>query len=237
MSFEDDDPHRVNLFRNKFNGYNYYEWMKALKELLRIEDKSHVLESKVPKIPPISQPYPERIKKISDEYEVRYLIWKSISCKRVGKLTDLHSHKMIKKVQECFSLIRNWRFGIVKEITRPMKFSWEVGPHVDRLEAYIIRLRKLGYAVSQDMAIDLILSSLSKEYSTFVDNYIKTSSGSTLSNLKEFLLEEEKKLKPKEKGKTLINSNSSRLHLKNLDKPEFSGMLVIFSIGSFIAKV
>ena len=72
----------------------------------------------------------------------------------------LSSHDMIEMVQEKFLPTCCWRFEILKEISKRMKYQRDVDPHVDRLEACIARLEKLGNPIGHEMTLSSVLSEI-----------------------------------------------------------------------------
>ncbi|GKF89291.1 hypothetical protein Tco_0263254, partial [Tanacetum coccineum] len=58
-----------------------------------------------------------------------------------------------------------------------------VSSYVLKMKSYIDNLERLGHAVSQNLAVSLILVSLSKEYDSFVQNYNMHDMGKTVNEL------------------------------------------------------
>lgn len=239
MSFEDArKAHRVNLFRHRFNGKNYNEWMKALREALQVEGRLYILDNPPNIYSDTKRTDMEIQKMIRDEYETMYLILSSVSHEFTEEIMYLPSKSMIQNLQERFLPSRWWRFEILKEISKPLKSEGDVGNHIDRLVDYFARLEKLEYPVSIEMSLDFILCSLPKEYAAFVKSYNNNIFGGTVSDLKAMLLEEEERIKAKRKKRAFTEghgdcTSSSRLNIS--DEPGSSGTLLLFNL-LFIAK-
>ncbi|GJW99517.1 retrotransposon protein, putative, ty1-copia subclass [Tanacetum coccineum] len=72
-----------------------------------------------------------------------------------------------------------------------------VGPHVLMMKGYVEQLEWLGYVLSQDISVGLILNGLTSDFARFVRNYNMHNMGKTVGELHALLIEHEKGLPKK----------------------------------------
>nr|GEZ10336.1 hypothetical protein [Tanacetum cinerariifolium] len=72
-----------------------------------------------------------------------------------------------------------------------------VGPYFIKMKNYVAQLECLGYVLSQDLGVGLILNGLTSDFAGFVRNYNKHNMGKTIGELHALLIEYEKGLPKK----------------------------------------
>ncbi|GKE35503.1 hypothetical protein Tco_1454825 [Tanacetum coccineum] len=92
-----------------------------------------------------------------------------------------------------------------------------VGSYVLKMKSYIDILEHLSHVMTQNLAVSLILVSLSKEYDCFVQNYNMHNMGNTKTKLHAMLKLHEQTLPQKEAAPALYAIRSGRVQ-KNQKK-------------------
>ncbi|GJX79324.1 hypothetical protein Tco_0327473 [Tanacetum coccineum] len=86
------------------------------------------------------------------------------------------------------------------------------------MKSYIDNLERLGHAMSQNLAVSLILVSLRKEYDSFVQNYNMNGMGKTVTELHAMLKLHEHTLLKKDVAPALHTIRVGKVHKKNKNK-------------------
>ncbi|PWA65351.1 hypothetical protein CTI12_AA337070 [Artemisia annua] len=86
------------------------------------------------------------------------------------------------------------------------------------MEGYIDNLERLGYSRFLQLAVSLILTSLSKEYEGFVQNYNMHGMGKTVNELHVMLKLHEKGLPKKASTPVVLATNVGRIQKHNKNK-------------------
>ncbi|PWA69096.1 zinc finger, CCHC-type [Artemisia annua] len=92
-----------------------------------------------------------------------------------------------------------------------------VSSYVMKMKGYLDQMDRLGYPMPQILGVSLILTSLSKDYDQFVQNYNMHSMGKTIVELHN-MLKLAKKGMPK-KAPVVLAINKGRIQKKNKGKP------------------
>ncbi|GJR86801.1 hypothetical protein Tco_0210812 [Tanacetum coccineum] len=93
-----------------------------------------------------------------------------------------------------------------------------VSSYVLKIKSYIGNLERLGHAMTQNLAVSLILVSLRKEYDSFVQNYNMHSMGKTMIELHAMLKLHEQTLPPKEAAPALHAIRAGRVYKNQKNK-------------------
>ncbi|KAI3493129.1 hypothetical protein L1887_42208 [Cichorium endivia] len=88
---------------------------------------------------------------------------------------SLGPYELMKSVKEKFQKpIEEERSRIFKRLAEcKLKEGSSIDSHVLQIEAYMSELYKLGYSMSQEKSINILLDSLTSEYNLFVQTYRK----------------------------------------------------------------
>ena len=124
----------------------------------------YVLDTPIPPLIPNDDSRTQWLTHHKDSEKVQYLILSSISDEYLenfrSEIEYLSAYDMVEWLKGKFQQRRNWCLAITKEISKPMKFKYDVGDHMDRMKAYFNRLEKLDNPMSASLAIDMILDTL-----------------------------------------------------------------------------
>ncbi|ESQ38834.1 hypothetical protein EUTSA_v10022495mg, partial [Eutrema salsugineum] len=162
----------------------------------RQEKKEYVLEKSLPPEKPKSNAsHAERItyeKHASDMVDVCCLMLATMNSDLQKQYENVESPiDMITSLKGMFQ-----EQGMVKAlIDCKLPTDSPVSPHVIKMKGYIDNLAKLDCPISQDLAIDLILKSLSSSYDQFVMNYNMHNLTKTLTELHGMLRSAESNIK------------------------------------------
>ena len=138
-------PHRSIMYKNKLNNNNFPAWYQNLRSVLEKEHRLYVLDLPLPTLPPLDSSRAHWLRHHDDSQKVSYLILSSMSddfpSDFRSEIEYLPAFDMIQELERKYQAKRNWLFEITKEISKPMKFEYCVGDHVDRLEVFSRGLR------------------------------------------------------------------------------------------------
>ncbi|GJX71739.1 retrotransposon protein, putative, ty1-copia subclass [Tanacetum coccineum] len=93
-----------------------------------------------------------------------------------------------------------------------------VSSYVLKMKSYIDNLERLGHAMSQNLAVSLILVSLRKEYDSFVQNYNMHGMGKTVTELHAMLKLHDQTLPNKEAAPALHAIRAGKVQKKHKNK-------------------
>ncbi|KAK9164200.1 hypothetical protein Syun_005102 [Stephania yunnanensis] len=109
----------------------------------------------------------------------------------------MKAYDMVITLKEMFQQqARQERFEIVKNLhSCKMTEGALVSPHVLKMKGYVDQLDRLGFPISQELAMNLILNSLPESYSQFVMNYNMNNMEKSISELHLMLKTAEQNIK------------------------------------------
>ncbi|GJU56371.1 hypothetical protein Tco_1230085 [Tanacetum coccineum] len=165
------------------------EWYRNLRIVLSFEDKLPFLKQPIPAmpVPPAGQVLPLDVLNT-------HTAWVKAS----KEIVDLMLMTMDLYIQK--NLEQLGAYDILKELKT-----------LYAQQSYIYNLERLGHAMSQNLAMSLILVSLRKEYNGFVENYNTHSMGKTVTELHAMLKLHEQTLPPKEAAPALYAIRAGRV--------------------------
>ncbi|KAG8493075.1 hypothetical protein CXB51_010384 [Gossypium anomalum] len=148
------------LEKDKLNDLNFLDWLRNLRIVLKQEQKLYVIEQ-----PPLNEPSSNALRVDRDAHK------KHFDDKKQHE--DMVAYDMIEHLKELYQgQARQERFDISKALFQcKLAEGSPVGPHVLKMIGYIGSLSKLGFPLSQELATDVILQSLSDIYNQFVLNF------------------------------------------------------------------
>ncbi|GJX09185.1 hypothetical protein Tco_0199044 [Tanacetum coccineum] len=157
--------------KQRLTGPNFIDWYRNLQIVLLVEDKLPFLEQPIPvmPIPPARQVLPPDV-----------LATHSAWVKASKEIASVMLMTMDPNIQK--NLEQLGAYDMLKELKT----------------FYIDNLERLGHAMTQNLAVSLILVSLRKEYNSFVQNYNMHDMGKTVTELHAMLKLHEQTLSKKE---------------------------------------
>ncbi|GKB61250.1 zinc finger, CCHC-type containing protein [Tanacetum coccineum] len=114
--------------------------------------------------------------------------------------------------QELLQTVREFHAGKQEE-------GQSVSSYVLKMKSYIDNLERLGHAMTQNLAVSLILVSLRKEYDSFVQNYNMHGMGKTVTELHAMLKLHEQTLPQKDAAPALHAIRAERIQKNQKKKP------------------
>ncbi|KAI3523823.1 hypothetical protein L1887_02255 [Cichorium endivia] len=190
------------------DGSNYNDWICNIRMALRFEHKEYVLETELVDVDPDTAT-PEEIasytKHSDDATKVACIMITTMSPELQRIYEDYWPYEMHRELAEKFrKQERIERREVVKAFTNGKPRDGEsICTHVQRMQGYIERLRKLEMPVHEDLAVDIVLNSLRSSYDQFTLAYHLNNSQATLAELHRMLRTAEDGMK----GKSVLPVN------------------------------
>ena len=172
-------PHNLSLRpvleKDKLNHSNFVDWYRNLRIVLKHERKYYVLENPIPVEPPTlpKAAHDAWLKHLDDSLDVSCLMLATMIPDLQINLEYFPAYDMLVHLKEMFQqLARNERFDTVRALHAcKMEEGQSVSTYVFKMKSHIDHLERLECPISNELATDLILNSLTKSYDSFVMNY------------------------------------------------------------------
>ncbi|GJX54027.1 hypothetical protein Tco_0282396 [Tanacetum coccineum] len=134
---------------------------------------------------------------IYDAYnEVACLILRSMTPELHRQFKNSSPYDMIKELKSMFEKQAGVkRFDLIQTFHACKQEDGK--PYVLQMKGYVDQLERLGYMLSQDLIVGLILNGLTKDFVGFMRNYNMHNIGKTIGELHAMLIEYEKGLHKK----------------------------------------
>ncbi|KAI3744877.1 hypothetical protein L1987_57973 [Smallanthus sonchifolius] len=159
------------LYRNMLKGGSFSEWYRILRNVLKEEKRSYVLEISIPYFPLNDGSKILWRRHIEDSNEASFFML-STMCDELRRELEYHSaYDMAHELKKRFHQNRSKHLNVLKSLTSDMEIRTGMNSHFSKMMKLIDSLKDLGSPINQDMAIDFILMSLLVEYKEFVDYY------------------------------------------------------------------
>ncbi|KAK8636310.1 hypothetical protein V6N13_005014 [Hibiscus sabdariffa] len=217
---------RLLLEKEKLNGINFLDWFRNLRIVLKQERKEYVIEEAVPNDlgPNASRADKDKFKKhMDDMVDVGCLMLATMTPELQKQHENMVAYEMIQNLKEIYEgQARQERYETSKALFQcKMSEGSSVGAHVIKMMGYIQTLEKLGFALNDELATDVILQSLPDSFNQFVLNFNMNEINKTLPQLLGMLRTAESNMKKggsksvlmvrvaKEKGKKVAKSKGS----------------------------
>ncbi|KAK8992262.1 hypothetical protein V6N11_048350 [Hibiscus sabdariffa] len=214
------------LEKEKLNGINFLDWFRNLRIVLKQERKEYVIEEAVPNDPGpnASRADKDKFKKhIDDMVDVGCLMLATMTPELQKQHENMVAYEMIQNLKEIYEgQAHQERYETSKALFQcKMSEGSPVGAHVIKMMGYIQTLKKLGFALNDELATDVILQSLPDSFNQFVLNFNMNEINKTLPQLLGMLRTAESNMKKggsksvlmvrvaKEKGKKVAKSKGS----------------------------
>ena len=164
------------LEKDKLTGTNFLDWYRNLRIVLKQERKLYVLEGAVPPPPETNAPKAERdaYKKHQDDaLDISCLMLATMDYELQKQHENMDAFAMLEHLKKLYQgQARYERYDISKALFNcKLAEGAPVGPHVLKMIGYVENLERLGFPLSQELAIDVILQSLPLSYNHFIMNY------------------------------------------------------------------
>ncbi|KAK9002971.1 hypothetical protein V6N11_060545 [Hibiscus sabdariffa] len=214
------------LEKEKLNGINFLDWFRNLRIVLKQERKEYVIEEAVPNDPGpnASRADKDKFKKhMDDMVDVGCLMLATMTPELQKQHENMVAYEMIQNLKEIYEgQARQERYETSKALFQcKMSESSSVGAHVIKMMGYIQTLEKMGFALNDELATDVILQSLPDSFNQFVLNFNMNEINKTLPQLLGMLRTAKSNMKKggsksvlmvrvaKEKGKKVAKSMGS----------------------------
>ncbi|KAK9036844.1 hypothetical protein V6N11_021769 [Hibiscus sabdariffa] len=164
------------LENEKLNGINFLDWFRNLRIVLKQERKEYVIEEAIPNDPGANAPRADKDKfkkHMDDMLDVDCLMLATMTPELQKQHEDMVAYEMIQNLKEIYEgQARQERYETSKALFQcKMSEGSLVGAHVIKMMGYIQTLEKLGFALNDELAIDVVLQSLSDSFSQFILNF------------------------------------------------------------------
>ncbi|KAK9033674.1 hypothetical protein V6N11_049860 [Hibiscus sabdariffa] len=176
------------LEKEKLNGINFLDWFRNLRIVLKQERKEYVIEEAVPNDPGPNAPRADKDKfkkHMDDMLDVGCLMLATMTPELQKQHEDMVAYEMIQNLKEIYEgKARQERYETSKALFQcKMSEGSLVGAHVIKMMGYIQTLEKLGFALNDELAIDVVLQSLPDSFSQFILNFNMNEIEKTLPQL------------------------------------------------------
>ena len=198
------------LEKEKLNTTNFLDWFRNLRIVLKQERKDYVLENAIPEEEPAANaPRAQKDayqKHLNDDLDVSCLMLASMNADLQKQFENVKAFDMIKEMKSLFQeQARVERFETTKSLfSCKLAEGGSVSPHVLKMIGYIDHLERMGTAISQELATDVILQSLPESYDGFIMNFNMHSLDKTLTELHGMLKTAEQNIVKKGKNNVLM---------------------------------
>ncbi|KAK8662880.1 hypothetical protein V6N13_024766 [Hibiscus sabdariffa] len=149
------------LEKEKLNGINFLDWFRNLRIVLKQERKEQVIEELVPDEPAANalRADKDKFKKhMDDMLDVSCLMLATMSPELQKQHEDMNAYDMIQNLKEIYEgQARQERYETSKALFQcKMSEGSPVGAHVIKMMGYTQTLDKLGFALKDELATDLL---------------------------------------------------------------------------------
>ncbi|GJT74556.1 retrotransposon protein, putative, ty1-copia subclass [Tanacetum coccineum] len=213
--------------KQRLTGPNFIDWYRNLRIVLSLEDKLPFLEQPIPAMPVSSarQVLPPDVLNthtvwVKASKEIAGLILMTMDPDIQKNLEQLGAYDMLKELktlyaqqaeQELLQTVREFHACKQEE-------GQSVSSYVLKMKSYIDNLERLGHAMTQNLAVSLILVSLRKEYDNFMQNYNMHGMGKTVTELHAMIKLHEQTLPKKEVAPALHAIRAGKVQKKHKNK-------------------
>ncbi|GJV75156.1 zinc finger, CCHC-type containing protein [Tanacetum coccineum] len=213
----------------------FTSWFRPVGQLrlvLSTEDKEYYLEHHIP-VAPVAQPGqqipPEDLAAhaawVKGQKEVVVLMLLTMDLDIQRNLAHLGAYDMLQELKAMFSKQAEQELlQTVREFhTCKQEEGQSVSTHVLKMKGYIDNLERLGQPVGQNLAVSLILVSLNKDFTSFVQNFNMHGMGKTVNELHAMLKLHEESLPKKDANPALHAIRAGRVQKNQKNKPHKAG--------------
>ncbi|GKC17061.1 zinc finger, CCHC-type containing protein [Tanacetum coccineum] len=160
------------LEKEKLNGSNFLDWYRNLRIVFRNEQKFHHLEEALPEVPPaiatavVRNAYTRRV---AEQQEVACLMLVSMTPEIQKNLEDRPAFEILQELKTIFQQQAEQELFETVKAFHPCKQEEgkSVSTYVLKMKSYLDQMERLGYPMSLVLGVNMILTSLSKDYDQF----------------------------------------------------------------------
>ncbi|KAK8578849.1 hypothetical protein V6N13_142124 [Hibiscus sabdariffa] len=215
------------LEKEKLNGINFLDWFRNLRIVLKQERKEYVIEEVVPNDPGpnASRADKDKFKKhMDDMVDVGCLMLATMTPELQKQHENMVAYEMIQNLKEIYEgQARQERYETSKALFQcKMSEGSPVGAHVIKMMGYIQTLEKLGFALNDELAVDVVLQSLPDSFNQFVLNFNMNEINKTLPQLLGMLRTAESNMK-KGGSKSVLMVREAKRKGKKVAKSKGNG--------------
>ncbi|GJX59860.1 putative RNA-directed DNA polymerase, partial [Tanacetum coccineum] len=190
------------LEKEKLNGSNFLDWYHNLRIILRNEQKLHHLEEALPEAPPATTTaavHNAYTRRVAEQQEVACLMLVSMTPEIQKNLEDRPAFEILQELKTMFQQQAEQElFETVKAFHACKQDEGQsISTYVLKMKAYLDQMERLGYPMPLVLGVNLILTSLSKDYDQFMQNYNMHGMGKTIVELHAMLKLAEKSIPKK----------------------------------------
>ncbi|KAK8694611.1 hypothetical protein V6N13_072158 [Hibiscus sabdariffa] len=173
------------LEKEKSNGINFLDWFRNLRIVLKQERKKLVIEEAVPNDPGANAPRADKDKFKKHMLDVGCLMLATMTPELQKQHEDMVAYEMIRNLKEIYEgQARQERYETFKALFQcKISEGSPVGAHVIKMIGYIQTLEKMGFALNDELAIDVVLQSFPDSFNQFVLNFNMNEINKTLPQL------------------------------------------------------
>nr|GEU61464.1 hypothetical protein [Tanacetum cinerariifolium] len=198
--------------KQRLTGPNFIDWYRNLQIVLLVEDKLPFLEQPIPvmPVPPVGQVLPSDVLVthatwVKASKEIASLMLMTMDPDIQKNLEQLGAYDILKELkmlyaqqaqQELLQTVREFHASKQEE-------GQSVSSYVLKINSYIDNLERLNHAMTQNLAVSLILVSLINEYDSFMQNYNMHGMEKTVTELHAMLKLHEQTLPKKDDAPAL----------------------------------
>ncbi|KAL4361042.1 hypothetical protein GQ457_04G019040 [Hibiscus cannabinus] len=163
------------LKKEELNGINFLDWFCNLRIVLKKKRKEYIIEEAVPNDPGPNAPRADKdkFKKHTDDMlDVGCLMLATMTPELQKQHEDMVAYEMIHNLKEIYERQAGKESYETSKALFQSKMSEgsPVGAHVIKIVGYIQTLEKLGFALNDELAIDIVLQSFPDSFSQFILN-------------------------------------------------------------------
>ncbi|GJX11005.1 retrotransposon protein, putative, ty1-copia subclass [Tanacetum coccineum] len=190
------------LDKEKLNGSNFLDWYHNLRIVLRNEQKLHHLEEALPEAPPATATVVVRnayTRRVSEQQEVACFMLVNVTLEIQKNLEDRTAFEILQELKTMFQQqAKQELFETIKAFHAcKQEEGQSISTYVLKMKAYFDQMEQLGYPMPLVLGVNLILTSLSKDYDQFMQNYNMHDMGKTIPELHAMLKLAEKSIPKK----------------------------------------
>nr|GFC28993.1 hypothetical protein [Tanacetum cinerariifolium] len=185
------------LHSEKLNGLNFTNWHRNLRIVLRYEKKLRVVEQLMTPAPDLETNDLEMI----DKYYASINVKQEVACIMLSKQARQELFKTVTTFHAC-----------------KQEDGQSVNSYLLKMKIYLDTLKRLGFAMPNELGVSLILNSLNKDYDQFIQNYNMHSMGKAIAELHDMLKLHEKGIPKKSENLVVLTIREYMIH-KDKKKP------------------
>ncbi|GJX31281.1 hypothetical protein Tco_0241136 [Tanacetum coccineum] len=178
--------------KQRLTGPNFIDWYCNLRNVLSVEDKLPFLEQLIPTmlVPHAGQVLPPDVLAthstwIKASKKISSLMLMTMDPDIQKNLEQLGAYDMLKELKTLYA--QQAEQELLQTVREFHAYKQEKGQSVSsyilKMKSYVDNLERLGHAMTQNLAVSLILVSRRKECDSFVKNYNMHGMGKTVTEL------------------------------------------------------